>query len=207
MSAFIPAVSSERIAPTTAPATSRYDAVSIALHWSIAALVVLQLGLGWTLNELVPDHSPVQAQILSVHISTGATILILTLARIGWRLANPAPPLPADMPLWERVFAGATHVLFYVLLLALPLTGWAIVSIHPGAMHVWGIPWPKLPGLGFMATPDHKAWRRELTHIHVYILIWIALITLVMHVAGALWRQFAGHSVLWRMAPLRILKR
>ena len=205
MSAFNPAARTADAAATPTGSVSRYDAGSIALHWLIAGLIVLQLGLGWTMNELVPDHSPVQAQIEGVHISVGATILILTLIRIGWRLAHPAPPLPTDMPAWERIFARTTHVVFYLLLLVLPLTGWAIVSVRPDPMHVWGIPWPKLP-LGFMLGPEHKPWRRELAHIHVYILIWIALITLALHIAGAGWRQLVGHSVLWRMAPFRALK-
>ena len=79
--------------------------------------------------------------------------------------------------------------------------------VRPAAVHFWGLPWPKLPGLGFLMTPDHKAWRRELTHIHVYILIWLVILNLALHVAGAIRHQFVGHSVLWRMAPLRVLKR
>jgi cytochrome b561 len=203
-----------RAMTTLAPAASagplsadRYGAVSIALHWIIAAAVVIQVCLGWYMNEVLPDHSPAQAQIVTLHVSVGLTILVLVLVRIGARLAHPAPPLPADMPAWERLLARTTHALFYVLLLALPLTGWAIVSVRSGGVHVWGLPWPKLPGLGFLTTPDHKAWRRELTHIHVYILIWIVILNLVLHVAGALRHQFFGHSVLWRMAPLRFLKR
>jgi cytochrome b561 len=185
----------------------RYDAVSITLHWLIAGLIVVQVCLGWYMNEILPDHTPAQDQIETLHISVGLTILLLVFARIGVRLGHPAPPLPADMPGWERLLARTTHVLFYLLLLALPLTGWAVVSLRPDAVHVWGLPWPKLPGLGFMSGPQHRPWRRELQHIHVYILIWIVVINLGLHVAGALRHQFVGHSVLWRMAPLRFLKR
>jgi cytochrome b561 len=190
-----------------ASADQHYRAAAIALHWIIAALIVVQVCLGWYMNEVLPDHTPAQAQIVTLHISVGLTILVLVLARIGVRLAQPPPPFPADMPAWERLLARATHALFYVLLLALPLTGWAVVSIRPVAVHFWGLPWPKLPGLGFLMTPDHKAWRRELAHIHVYILIWLVVLNLGLHVAGALWGQFAGPPVLWRMAPLRFLKR
>ncbi len=202
MTAFTPAAH-----PDPAAADRRYDAGSVALHWIIALAVVIQLCLGWYMNEILPDHSAAQDQVQSIHISLGVTILILTLIRIGWRLAHPAPSLPADLPVWERLLARLTHFLFYVLLLVLPLTGWAIVSVRPGDMHVWGIPWPKLPGLGFMLGPEHRPWRRELQHIHVYILIWIALINLALHIAGALYHQFVGTGVLWRMAPLRALKK
>jgi cytochrome b561 len=202
MTTFTPAAN-----PVSAGADARYGAVSIVLHWTIAALIVIQVCLGWYMNEVLPDHTPAQAQIETLHISVGLTILLLVLVRIGVRIAHPAPPLPADMPTWERLLARTTHVVFYALLLVLPLTGWAVASVRPAAVHFWGLPWPKLPGLGFLMTPDHKAWRRELTHIHVYILIWLAVLNLALHAAGAIRHQFVGHSVLWRMAPLRALKR
>jgi cytochrome b561 len=202
MTAFAPAAN-----PAPASSEARYGAVSIALHWIIAGLIVIQVCLGWYMNEVLPDHTPAQAQIETLHISVGLTILLLVLVRIGVRLTHAVPPLPADMARWERLLAQSTHIVFYVLMLALPLTGWALVSVRPDAVHLWGLPWPKLPGLGFLMTPDHKAWRRELAHIHVYILIWLVVLNLALHVAGALRHQFVGHSILWRMAPLRFLKR
>jgi len=103
----------------------RYSRVAIALHWTLALLIVLQVVLGWWMNEWVPDHSPMQKAIEGVHISVGLTVLILVLARIAWRLTHRPPPLPAGIPGWERMLAGAGHTLFYILMLALPLTGWA----------------------------------------------------------------------------------
>jgi cytochrome b561 len=64
------------------------------------------------------------------------------------------------------------------------------------------LPWPHLPGLGLLfGSPTPRPIRHELSHIHVYILIWIVLITLALHVAGALKHQFDGRPVLWRMMP------
>jgi cytochrome b561 len=185
-------------------ANRSYGSVSILLHWTIALLVLVQIGLGWYMNEVLPDHSPAQAGILTLHISVGLTILLLVLIRIGVRLTHPAPPLPPGIALWERVFARASHILFYLLLLALPLTGWAVASLRAGPIQFWGLPWPHLPGLGLLlGSPAPKPVRHELSHIHVYILIWILLITLALHVAGALRHQFDGHPVLWRMMPGR----
>ena len=185
-------------------ANRRYGSVAIFLHWTIAALIVLQLCLGWYMNEVAPDHSPAQAAVLPIHVSVGLTILLLVLVRIGIRVAHPAPPLPAGMPLWERVLARASHVLFYLLLLALPLTGWALVSLGNHPIHFWGLPWPHLPGVGqLLGSPAPRPVRHELSHIHVYILIWIVLINLALHVAGALKHQFDGRPVLWRMTGLR----
>jgi cytochrome b561 len=181
----------------------RYGAVSITLHWLIAGLIVVQLCLGWCMNELVPDHSPIQESVERVHISLGLTILLLVLVRIGVRLTHPAPPLPAGMPAWEKLLARGSHILFYLLMLALPLTGWALVSLGQRPISFWGLPWPHLPGVGVLGSPAPRSVRREVAHIHVFILVWIVLINLALHVAGALKHQFDGAPVLWRMTGLK----
>ncbi len=195
----------ESSTPGVASALSdrRYGAVSIGLHWTIAALILVQIGLGWYMNEGgVPDHSPAQDQIQNLHVSVGLTALLLILVRIGVRLTHPAPPLPEGLAAWERVLARASHWLFYALMLAMPLTGWALVSVRHEPIPFWVVSWPRMPGVEHFAAPAYKALRRELKHIHVYILVWIALINLALHVAGALKHQFDGHPVLWRMLPL-----
>jgi len=83
----------------------RYGAGAMALHWIIAALIIVQLCLGWYMNEVLPDHSPAQDRVQDIHVTVGLSILILVLVRIGWRLAHRPPPLPAGMPLWDRASA------------------------------------------------------------------------------------------------------
>jgi cytochrome b561 len=176
----------------------------MALHWIIALAIVIQLCLGWYMNEVMPDHTPAQAQVEGIHISFGLTILLLVLVRIGWRLTHAAPPLPPELPAWERMLSQAVHLLFYILLLALPLTGWALVSLGTKPIAFWGLAWPHMPGIGaLLGSPAPKAVRHQLSHIHVYILIWIVLVNLALHVAGALKHQFDGHPVLWRMTHLK----
>jgi cytochrome b561 len=187
---------------TSFDAGRRYDTGSILLHWTIAAMIVIQIGIGWYMNWVLPDHSPEQASVRTIHISFGLTILLLVLVRILWRLTHPLPPLPAGLASWERVLARGSHVLFYVLLLALPLTGWAIVSLGNHPIFFWGMPWPKLPGLGalFGSPPPHDV-REEVAGIHTDILVWITIATLALHVAGALKHQFDRNPELWRMVP------
>lgn len=182
----------------------RYGTAAMVLHWTLAVLILVQIGLGWIMNELLPDHSPRQTFVEGVHISLGLTILLLVLVRIGIRLAKPPPPLPAGMPAWERGLSGASHLLFYVLMLAMPLTGWALVSLAAHPISFWGLPWPHLPGVGALfGSPPPKAVRHQLSHIHVYILIWIVLLNLALHVAGAIKHQFDGRPVFWRMTGLK----
>ena len=184
-------------------AEGRYATAAIALHWLIALAIVIQLCLGWYMNEGLPDHSAAQAQVEGIHISWGLTILLLVLLRIAVRFIYRTPPEPPGMGAWERWLARLSHLLFYLLMLALPLTGWAIVSMRAPPISFWGLPWPHLPGVSqLLGAPVPKPVRRELVHIHVYILIWITLITLALHVAGALYHQLRGPSVLWRMIPI-----
>jgi len=181
----------------------RYSVASMTLHWLLAALIAIQLCLGWYMNEVAVDHSPIQETIEGVHISLGLTILLLVLVRIGVRLTHPAPALPAGIPRWERLLAHASHLLFYLLMLALPLTGWALVSLGTRPISFWGLPWPHLPGVSVLGSPAPRPVRHELVHIHVFILIWITLINLALHVAGAIKHQFDGRPVLWRMTGLK----
>ena len=178
----------------------RYGAAAIALHWAIALLILIQIGLGWYMNHVLPDHSPAQQRIETLHVSIGLTTLLLILARIGVRLARWPTPAPGLQP-WERRLAGASHLLFYVLMLALPLTGWALVSLRRDPILLWGLHWPVMPGLGVIAGPGHRAAHHLLQAVHTDYLVWITLANLALHLAGALKHQFDGHPVLWRMAP------
>jgi len=181
-----------------------YRPVAVVLHWTIALLLFVQIGLGWYMNEVLPDHSPAQAAVETIHISLGLTILLLVLVRIAVRLIYPAPPLPAGMAAWEKILAHTSHLLFYLLMFALPLTGWALASLGTRPIEMWGFPWPRLPGLTqLLGSPAPRAVQHELAHIHVYILIWIVLINIALHVAGALKHQFDGRPVLWRMTTLK----
>jgi cytochrome b561 len=187
----------------TTGGTSRYNAWAMSLHWLIALAIVVQVCLGWWMNEVLPEHSPARGGVLQVHISLGVTIFILVLVRIGLRLAAPPPPLPAYLPAWERWAARASHLLFYLLMVVLPLTGWTLVSLRPRPIEVWGLPWPHMPLAGaiFGPNPSREA-AEQLAHIHVFILIWILAINLALHVGAALTHQFDGKPVLWRMAPI-----
>lgn len=178
-------------------AGARYTRVAMALHWLIALTIAILLALGWWMNELVPDHSHIQDQIQWWHVSFGLTLLLLVAARIVWRLTHRPPPLVSGMAPWERGLASFVHALLYLLLLAQPLLGWALMSSRHEAPSLWGIPIPPLPGI-----PVHnRAFSGPLKHLHIYWMIWAYVAALFFHVAGALKHQFDGHPVLWRMVP------
>lgn len=107
------------------PEQRRYSRVAIALHWLIALAIAYNLASG-LLHGVVPHG------FFVLHVSSGITILVLTLVRIVWRLTHRPPPF-LPMTRWEAGLAHGVHFLLYAAMLALPLSGWALVSANPPA--------------------------------------------------------------------------
>jgi cytochrome b561 len=95
------------------------------LHWLMAILIIAMLFIG---VSMVADLSARHPLMVELHKATGLALLVLVLVRIGLRLTLPHPPLPRDIPPLQRFAAGASHVLLYGLMLAMPLLGWAMLS-------------------------------------------------------------------------------
>jgi cytochrome b561 len=103
--------------------STRYNSVAIILHWTIGLLMLGMLFFGEGLIQRVQGTF-----YPSVHVSLGITILVLSLARLGWRLANPPPALPGTMKPWEKIVSHITHWAFYVLMIGMPLTGMMAIT-------------------------------------------------------------------------------
>ncbi len=176
----------------------RYTAVAIFLHWIMALgiIALAVIGLTMTHAKLKPFDL---FKLYQLHKSIGITILLVAFLRLAWRLAHHPPALPVMPPL-ERKAAEASHVLLYVFLFVLPLTGWAVVSAAPLNIPtvLYGIvPWPHLP---ILSTLQNKApVERVLARTHDYLAY--ALIALVtLHAAAALRHHFLlRDDVLTRM--------
>lgn len=189
----------------TAAAQDRYTSVAIALHWLIAFMVVGQIAGGLFMHNLDDDQAKLKFELYQWHKSFGVSVLLLTLVRLGWRLTHKAPALPAAMPAWERLAARGALVGFYVLLVAIPLAGWALVSSSPYAdsvqTYLFGvIHWPHLPF--FTGVEDREAVSDGFAEIHEYLAF--AMIGLIgLHVAAALKHHFINKdSVLAHMLPI-----
>lgn len=183
------------------PEPRRYGAWSIALHWIVAALIATQLGLGWYMNEVLPDHSPQQDRVQDIHIEIGLTLLLVVLVRIVARFLKPAPPMSDALPGWERRLAQTVHYLLYALMLIIPLSGWALLTVRHYPPPFWGLQWPSMPGVLGLAGDRARAWSGALKGVHIFWLIWALVIALALHLAGAIKHQFDGRPVLWRMIP------
>lgn len=109
---------------------SRYSKVSILFHWLIAILVVANYVLA-SMAEDLPRAA--QGAYMAPHKAIGVSILLLSILRLGWRLGHKPPPLPESIPNWQAVAGRTVHLLFYFLIIAVPLSGWIMASAHPKA--------------------------------------------------------------------------
>ena len=191
---------------------TRYTNVAIALHWAIAALILFNLVTGLTFQYM---SEGTEQALVPFHISSGITVLALTIVRIAWRLTHRPPPM-LPMAAWEKGLAHTVHFLLYLAMIALPMTGWAMISAHssappapvPGAPPgtavpvpkphqtlIWGVvPLPKLAPIAKLGDgPGGEARLKEAHETfetrHYYGgLVLLALF--LLHVAGALKHQF-----------------
>jgi cytochrome b561 len=174
---------------------TRYSAVAQTFHWIIAALIVTQFTLAWMADDL-----PLGAHklgLLARHKSFGMTILMLAVLRLSWRLFNRPPELPDGMSNIERLLAKLTHVAFYVLLFAMPLTGWLMSSAKNYSVSWFGLfTWPNLIGKN-----EHNFDLLRSTH---ETLSWALFVLAILHILAALKHHFWNKDdVLVRMLPFK----
>lgn len=174
------------------PADSAYTRTAIAMHW----LTLLLVACGFSLGRWMVDL-PIAPRTLSVyayHKWIGITVFLVTLIRLVWRFGHPMPPL-ATMSRWRRRAATASHVLLYVLLVAIPISGW-IYSSASGVevVYLGVVPLPNL-------VPKDKALATLLKSVH-YTLNFTLLALVIVHAGSALWHRFVDRDLgLWRMLP------
>jgi cytochrome b561 len=175
----------------------RYSRFAVTFHWLIVVLLLTQVGLGFGFHRFAAEGTPERMELFTWHKTVGATILVLTLIRLAYRLLNPPPPYPEDMPEWRKTAAVWSHRLLYLLLIGLPLTGLIAVSDRgPTTALVGGIPLPTVPGID-EATGELSGGVHE-------ILVWTTIALLVLHIGAAIYEQFiARRGVAGRMPPFQ----
>ena len=181
----------------------RYGTVAMTLHWLIALMLIANICIGLYMGDL-PRDDPNKFALFQYHKSIGLTVLLLSLIRLGWRLVNPVPPLPRGMSPLMRALAHISHFVLYFVIIAIPLSGWLMVSSSSIGL---GTPWFGLfnvPDAPFLSTlpralkhPYHEAFET----VHVY-LAWATIALVPIHILGALYHQFLRRDdVLKRMLP------
>jgi cytochrome b561 len=180
---------------------TRYTSVAILLHWATAALILFDLGIGFFMEGFA---DPLKRISVLLHASAGITILVLTGLRVFWRLTHPPPPLDPSMTNPERLAAHIVHFILYVMMVAMPLIGWSIVSAHPprpeGVTQLWGvIRLPQIGPISHMPEVRQKAAHDLFVTAHT-LGGWTLVALLLLHVVGACKHQwFDGRSEFFRM--------
>jgi len=162
-------------------ARTRYTNTAISLHWLIAVLIFVAFALGWYMVDL--KISPAKLQYYSWHKWLGITVLGFAILRLLWRWTHTPPPLPITTPRWQVLAAAGGHWALYLLLFAIPLSGWAFSSAS-------GYP---VVYLGQFQMPDwmpkDKALAAQMKELHE-LLTTLLIVVVAVHVAAALKHHF-----------------
>lgn len=176
----------------------RYTKTAIILHWLIALLIIAMLALGLWMHELpkdapkaasfdlfnwglymvtLPEPVSVRTFYFNLHKSIGVTLMALIFFRVFWRFTHPAPAFPQTMKAWEQKLADLGHKALYLLMLALPLSGF-IMSVYSK----WGILWFGVPLVEGLDNPQLRDLFKEVHEISA----WLIILLIVFHVIAAI---------------------
>ena len=167
---------------------ARYTPIAKLLHWALALLIVTQLVIGWTMPDVHKDTLPDGE--LGWHLTVGVLIVLLVALRVLWRVAHPPRSLPVERG-WLKRTAQATHGLLYLLMVIVPLLGWANASSRNWAVGL--APWLQLPKL----MPAGSKLGHAFGDVHGNLAVLLAALVGV-HVAAGIY-----HHVVRRDGTLR----
>jgi cytochrome b561 len=175
---------------------ARYTDTAIALHWLIALLLLGQFAFGLSLDD-IPRGTPARGLYINLHKSTGIVIGLLILLRIGWRLAHKPPPLPATMPAWQRHAARFSHLMLYLCMAMLPLSGYLASNFSRHGIKFFNLvhwqPWG----------PDDKTWYALFNGTHRLAALLLAILVALHLLAVAKHVLLDCDALLLRMWPAR----
>lgn len=168
----------------------RYTRTAVLLHWLIAVLIISAFALGVTMVD-IPGITPTKLRYFSWHKWLGVTVLTLAAVRLLWRLTHPAPAYPDDMPRWQKHAAHRLHGSLYVLMFAVPVSGY-FYSLAAGVPVVYlGV----LPLPVFMEASE--VWKPILKQTH-YAFNMTLLVIVALHLAAALKHLFIDRDGMFR---------
>ncbi len=170
----------------------QYGTTAKIFHWLIVALLLVQYPIGWLMPDIHRGQQPGVG--MTLHVSFGIVILLLTLLRFVWRLTHPVAP-ESSLPPWQRLSSEAVHWLLYALVLATTFTGWLFASFRG-----WSLSFFYLAPLPMLAT-DNAAAGKAIDGLH-QAMEWALLVFIGIHVAAALAHIFVYRDrIMQRMLP------
>jgi cytochrome b561 len=172
----------------------RFTPLQRLLHWLMAVCILSMLFIGvGMVSTVAPKYLP----LISIHKSLGIAILVLALIRLAVRLRYGAPPLPPDLPEPMKLAAHLSHYALYVLMIGMPLLGWAMLSASAYPVVLYGGLW--LPSI----VPLSDSLHTLLWGAHYYLaFLFFGLI--LMHLAAGLFHALIRRDgVFETMGPAR----
>ena len=177
-----------------------WGGIAKSFHWTIVLLILVQGTIGLVMVDL--PKKPGVIPVFDLHKSLGLTILALALLRLAWRAFDGRPAFPATMPGWQALAARAGHALLYVLLFAVPLSGWWFDSVDG----LRPLRWFGLVQVPHLTAPD-RALKDVAAETHE-LLFWTLVGVAAAHAAFALAHQFIRRDgLLARMWPASLQRR
>ena len=173
----------------------RYTLPAIVLHWLIAIAIIGTFTLGLVMTD-IPGITPTKLRYYSWHKWAGVTVLLLATLRLLWRLFNHPPQYADQMPAWQRGAAHGLHILLYVLMFAVPLSGY-LYSLAAG----FPIVYFGLLELPVLMGPD-PALKVTLLAVHYWLNMLLAALV-GLHVLAAFKHLLVDRDgVMQRMLPI-----
>ncbi len=172
---------------------TQYTGTAKVLHWLMALLIIGLFALGQYMSDL--SMSPRKLQLYSWHKWVGVTVFFLLLVRVGWRIMHQPPALPEQMSKQQRLASHVSHAVLYLLMLAIPISGW-LMSSAKGYQTVW---------FGVLPIPDLLGKDKQLGDVLAELhgaLNGLLMFIVVIHVLAALKHHFIDRdNVFKRMLP------
>lgn len=175
--------------------THSFGFVAKSFHWVIAGLIILMLAFGYFMEDF---PAALEGYVYNTHKTIGIIILTLMVIRLGWRWCNVQPAYSAKYPVFVRFLAHAAHYAIYLVVIAMPLSGWVMSTASGKVPHFLG--WFYFPMPGIPLDPQLAGQAYQLHNLLAIVLI----VLLSLHLVAALFHHFVlGDNVLKRMLPNR----
>lgn len=185
---------------------AHYGRVAMLLHWYMAALVLFEFTSAASFRLFNPGDLGYFHAAYRLHMSTGMSLLALSVCSVVWRVIHTYRRLPNDMSLPMRILAKGTHVLLYVFIFAASLVGWLILSARKSSAALLGsFHWPKIASVSELDYSQRVHVNDTLMPFHS-IVAYAGSCLVALHISAALYHHFwRGDQVLARMLPMNVI--
>jgi cytochrome b561 len=161
--------------------SDRYGFVSRMLHWTTAILFIILIPIG-IFASMIPEDTWFRNHYYVVHKTIGVLVFVLLVARLLWNQKSRRPALDASLKPVEHRWAHRAHIMLYLMMLAVPVTGYVMTSFHGYPTYIFALEVEPFWG----ESDAYIIWGT----FHKYILPYLLYIILGAHILGALKHHF-----------------